>query len=350
LNKAIRYILVLLTALILFGATTAATAQDFYQGKTIRLLVPYPPGGGYDIHTRLLARHLGQHIPGNPKVIVQNMPGGGGLIAPNYMYNVAKQDGTVMTSLGRNIYVDQLIGTSAVKFDLNKVKWIGNDTNDVSVGYMLTDSPYTSIDAIRSAKRPPNIGYSGTGSSYYQFPRLLNAVLDLNIKLIGGYAGTSPIKLAMAGRELDGIVGIAYFSAVSALADELKAGTLKPVIQSGVFDAKSSDFVRHPDLKDVPTVWELTPDPQKRKLIALMNTADVIARPFIAAPNVPEDRVKLLRDGFWAAVTSNAFKKDAKQLFGMLPSPNRGEFTEEFMGKVMASSPEDVAALKKVLK
>ena len=350
MSKAIRYLFVLASIGVLLGAPAGGSAKDFYDGKTLRILVPYPPGGGYDTHSRLLARHLGKHIPGNPKVIVQNMPGGGGLIAPNYLFNVAKQDGTVTSILGRNIYVDQLIGTNGVKFDLTKAKWIGNNTNDVSVGYMLTDSPYKSIDAIRSAKRPPNIGYSGTGSSYFQFPRLMNNVLDLKIKQIGGYRGTSPIKLAMAGGELDGILGIAYFSAVSALADELKSGTLTPVIQSGVWDAKSANFVRHPDLKDVPTVWELTNDPEKRKLITLMNTTDVVARPFIAPPNVPEERVKILREGFWAAVNSEAFKKDAKQLFGMLPSPGRGEFAEEFMGKVMASSPEDVAALKKLLK
>jgi tripartite-type tricarboxylate transporter receptor subunit TctC len=348
MNKRVARVLFLAATFILLGIT-GSPAKEFYQGKIIRILVPYPPGGGYDIHSRLLARHLGAHIPGNPRVIVQNMPGGGGIIAPNYLYNVAKQDGTVISILGRNVYVDQLIGTKGVKFDLTKMRWVGNNTDDTSVGYMLTNSPYTSIEAIRAAKRPPNIGYSGTGSSYYQFPRLLNYALDTNIKLIGGYAGTSPIKLAMARGELDGILGIGYFSAVSALADELKAGTLKPIIQSGVWDPKSSGFVRHPDLADVPTVWELTPDATKRKIIKLMNTADVISRPFIAPPNIPEDRLKLLRDGFWATVTSAAFRKDAKQLFGMFPRPSRGEFTEGYMREVLAASPEDVAALKKLL-
>lgn len=349
MHTATTRVLFLAAAFVLLAAT-AGTAKDFYEGKTIRILVPYPPGGGYDIHSRLVARHLGKHLPGNPNVIVQNMPGGGGLIAPNYLYNVAKQDGTVLSSLGRNIYVDQLIGTEGVKFDLTKVRWIGNETDDTSVGYMMTDTPYTSIEAIRSAERPANIGFSGTGSSYYQFTQLVNYALDTNFKLIGGYAGTSPIKLAMARGELDGIIGIAYFSALGALADEIKAGTLKPVIQSGVWDPASSEFVRHPDLPDVPTVWELTTDPARRQTIKLMNTADVISRPFIAGPNVPDERVKMLQDAFWAAVTSEAFKKDAKQLFGMATRPSTGKFTGEYMSEVLASSPEEVAELKKVLK
>jgi len=349
MNKGMARLLCLAAAFVLLGVTASA-AKDFYEGKTIRILVPYPPGGGYDIHSRLVARHLGQHLPGNPRVIVQNMPGGGGLIAPNYLYNVAKQDGTVLSSLGRNIYVDQMVGTEGVKFDLNKVRWIGNETEDTTLGYMLTNTPYTSIEAIRSAKRPPNIGYSGTGSSYYQFPRLIDYALGTKIKLIGGYAGTSPIKLAMAGGELDGIVGIAYFSALGALTDEINAGTLKAVIQSGVWDAKSAGFVRHPDLPDVPTIWELTTDPAKRKTIKLMNTADVISRPFIAGPNVPEERVKMLRDAFWAAVNSEAFKKDAKQLFGLVTVPSKGEFTEEYMREVLAASPEEVITLQKVVK
>lgn len=334
---------------LVFGGRTTALGEQFYQGKTARILVPYPPGGGYDIHSRLLARHLRRHIPGNPNVIVQNMPGGGGLIAPNYLYHVAKPDGLTISILGASIYADQLAGTEGVKFDLKKFSWIGTTTSEVAVGMMRSDSPYQSVEAIRRAARPPVIGFTGTGSSYYQFTSLLNHTLGLNIRLVGGYLGTAPIKVAVKQGELDGIVGMQYSSALSSVGDWVREGYLTFFIQSGVWDPRTSSFHRHFLLKDVPTVSELA-NPEHKRIIILVNAAQVLGRPFIAPPGVPEDRVKMLRDAFAATVNSAEYKTEAKRIFGMDLEPGRGEALQEFVAEVMAAPAEQIALLKKLLK
>ena len=178
--------LVALLAVNLFLLPAKLFAQSsFYQGKTMRLLIGSSSGGGYDLWARLLARFLGRHIPGNPDIIVQNMPGAASMIASNYTYNIAKPDGLTITSILPAIYFDQLVGRKEVKFDFAKFGWIGSPERNEIVHYMRADSPYQSIEAIRNAKEPPRCGSSGTGTTGHYIPRLLEEVLGAkhNIRL-----------------------------------------------------------------------------------------------------------------------------------------------------------------------
>ncbi len=340
-----------LVGVIVMVVVLIATAQPgvaFTQGKTLRIIVGSSPGGGFDIHARTLARHIVRYLPGSPKAIVQDMPGGSGVRAANYLYNVAKPDGlTILASIP--VHVQQLIGRKAVKYDLKNVRWIGSTTSEVMMSMVRTDSPYKNLDAIKASSKPPNFGYGSAGGISHQFGALLNTTLGLKVHLITGYRGTSRVKLAVEHGELDGFAGTNMTAAFSALRDWLQKNYLTILVQSGYWDPKTSSYKRHPRLKNVPTIWELAA-PEHRRLINLVNAGQVMGRPYIAPPNVPEDRIKILRDAFWTAVNSDKYKKEAKRIFKISLDPVRGEVLEKFMKNAMTVSPQDVALLKKLIK
>ena len=174
----------------LMGSCSWAAAQEakpFYEGKTIQFLVSSGPGATTDISARLVARYLGKHIPGNPGIIVQNMPGGGGLVGANYLYNVAKPDGLTILAVSRANYLDQMVGRPEVKADFRKFSWIGSFNKAPMMAACRTDTPYKSIAAIRAAKVPPRFGQSGTGSISYVFGNLIEKILDLKLKNVTGF-------------------------------------------------------------------------------------------------------------------------------------------------------------------
>ncbi len=274
----------------------AAPAQNnFYQGKTMRIVIGSSTGGGYDLWARLLARYYAKYIPGNPTIVVQNMPGAASIVATNYLYNVAKPDGLTIGAILPAIYFDQLVGRKEAQFDFAKIPWIGSPEQNGILHYMRADSPYKSIDDIRKAKEPPRCGSSGTGTTGYYIPRLLDEVLGTKHTIVSGYPGGAEIDLAVERGEVQCWSPlIATFFGREPYVTWQKKGFVRVVVQFG--------SKRDPRLADVPTIFELmdqhkTPDAGKR-LARVILVAATLGRPIAAAPGTPPDRVKLLRDAY----------------------------------------------------
>jgi len=270
-----RLSLLLATAAVVAAVITHSigTAVAFTEGKTLRIIVGTNPGGGFDTHARVIARHLGKYLPGNPKIIVQNMPGGSGVIAANYLYNVVKPNGlNILASLP--VHVQQLIGRKVVQYDLKNVNWLGSTNGEVMVAMVRNNKQYGNLNAIKTAAKRPNFGYGSKAGLSHQFGALINRTLELNIHLISGYRGTARIKMAVEQGELDGFAGVTMTAAFSSVGDWLSKDVVTIIVQSGVWDPKSSSFKRHPRIKDVPTVLELVA-PKDRTIVNLINTGQV---------------------------------------------------------------------------
>src|SRR5690348_6774926 len=226
---------------------SAAAAQTNFAGKTITIVVGYKPGGGYDATARLMARHLPQHIPGKPTVIVQNMPGGNSIIAANQVYNVAKGDGLTIGTFNRNLPIAQLTGVQGVKFDITKFQWIGSVANETTILAIRDDLPYKTFEDMRKAKEPIVIGSTGPGANTYDFPLLLKDLVGVNLKIVSGYSSSADIMLAVERKEVDGRAG--SYSSIEPFIDRK---LVRPVIR-----ARSSDK----RLQDLPMDESFAPNP-----------------------------------------------------------------------------------------
>lgn len=291
-------------------AATAAT--DFYNGKTMTFIVSFPPGGGYDIYARLLARHLPKYIPGQPGVLVQNMPGAGGIVASNYVAKVAKPDGLTLGVLPRDLYLAQLAGRDELKADFTRMHPLGSLTSDIMTVYMRTDTPYTSVSAIQAAlkegKKLPPVGASGIGGGGYIIKRVTEEVMRTQLfDIVTGYPGGPQIDLAVRKGELLG-AGRSLASVHDRVGDLLAAGTITIIVQTGTADQK-----RSPQLPDVPTLWELARTEDGRALTASYFPSTIAGRPFWLPAGVPMDRVKVLRHAFDQAAADPRLRAEAKK-------------------------------------
>lgn len=268
---------------------------DHFQGKTIRLVVGSSTGGGYDLWARLLAQYYGKYIPGNPAIIVQNMPGAGSLVAANHIYNLAKPDGLTLGAILPALYFDQLVGRKEVQFDWAKFAWIGSPEQNEPLHYMRADSPYQTLEDIRNAKEPPRCGSSGTGTTGHYIPRLLEETLGLKHTIVGGYQGGSEIDLAVERNEVQCWSPlIATFFGREPYISWLKRGFVRVLVQMG--------RKRDPRLADVPTIYELmerhkTPEAGIR-LARVVLTAATLGRPIVAPPTLPPAQLKILRQAY----------------------------------------------------
>jgi len=300
-------------ALILaLSASRADDTADFYRGRQIDLIVGNSPGGGYDVYARLLARHMGQYIPGNPNVVVQNMPGAGGLRAANYIYSVAPKDGSAFGLFARDIALVGLIGGNPnVQFDPRKFTWLGSSSSYVNDGYMLFVRKDAAVQSIEEARRPGSpplvLGGSAEGASGDDVPVLLRDLLGLHIKLIAGYRDSSVLFIAVDRKEVDGrTVGL---SAVRSAHPQWLGpnSDMRVLVQ---FARKT----RLPEFPDVPTARELAPDDRSRALIELAELPYYLSRPFAAPPDVPPARAKVLQTAFLAAQRDRQYLEEAEKL------------------------------------
>jgi len=303
--------------LAVLGHPGAASGQDsvetFYQGRVVNLIVGYGPGGGYDTVGRLVSRHLGRHIPGTPKIVVQNMPGAGSMRAVSYLYSVAPKDGTTIAMFGRDVPLIGLIGNTAnVQFDPRRLVWLGSSSSFAGDAYVLLVRPGAAARSIADARRPggPPLILAGTGegATDSDVPKVLRDALGLNVKQVLGYHDTPSIFLAIERGEVDGRTF--DLSAVKSM----RPAWLKP--ESG-FHAllQFARRTRHPDLPDVPTARELAPDEAARALIEFAETPLMtMARPFAAPPGVPQDRAAALQAAFLATHRDPRFIAEAEQL------------------------------------
>src|SRR5437667_5990629 len=311
--------LVLVIAVLAAGQAPAETPEDFYRGKRLTLTVGYGPGGGYDVFARLLARHIGRFIPGNPQIIVQNMPGAGSLISANYIYSVAPKDGTAFGLFARDMPLLGLMGHNPnVQFDPRKFTWLGSSSNfsdDAYVMIVRTDAPVKSIAEMRRPGGPVMVlGGTADGATGGDVPRILQEALGLNMKLVLGYRDTAAVFLAMERGEVSGRT--TDLSAIqSTRPDWLKPrGGYRLLVQ---FARRT----RHPDDPDVHTARELATTAARRALIEFTETPLLtMARPFAAPPGIPEDRPKALRQAFPAAHHDRQFLDEATKV-GIYISP-----------------------------
>jgi len=309
------------------GALPAvAAAQANFSGKTITIIVGYKPGGGYDATARMLARHLPQHLPGKPTVIVQNMPGGNSIIAANHVYNVAKPDGLTIGTFNRNLPIAQLTRVAGVKFDITKFAWIGSAANETTILAIRDDLPYKSFDDLRKAKEPVVIGSTGPGANTYDFPLLLKDLLGINLKIVSGYSSSADIMLAVERKEVDGRAG--SYSSIQPFIDRK---LVHPVIR-----ARSSDK----RLQQLPLDEDFAPNPRAKAIMALRSAPELIARPYVLPPATPADIVKTMRDAFDATIKDPATLAEAKKTQQDLEF-TPGDEAEKILKEVL-SQPKDI--------
>ena len=321
------------------------SAQEFFKGKTIRLVVGNSAGGAMDDWGRFVAQYLGKHIPGNPDVIVQNMPGAGAIIAANYIYNIAKPDGLTVGVVNPANYIDQLLGSKDVKFDWPKFSWIGSPETVDQVLFIRSDFPYKTLDDLRNAKEPPRCAALARAGLGYLLPRLLEEGLGIKLNMALGYGGGGEMNLAIEKGEVHCRAGtVSAYVGREPTRAWIKNGFVRGLVQSG---AK-----RYPKLPDVPTVYEQmeaykTPDATKRLARVLLSSGE-LGRPFIAPPGMSADRVKVLRDAFTKAMSDPALVADAQKRKWDL-DPLRGEELESTAKEIMVQPPEVIERMKKLL-
>lgn len=342
-----RVLLVLLLASFIFMSFAGqASAKDFYEGKTIRIIVCCSPGGFYDRWARLFSRYMGKYLPGNPDIIVQNMPGAGSLIAANYTYNIAKQDGTAIVMPLSGLYMDQVVGRKEVKFDMAKFQWLGTQEVSHSVLYCRRDAPFKSIeDLIKPTDKPARLGNTGTAGSSYLMGKVLEKTVGANFNFVMGYAGGSEIDLAVERGEVicRGMTIPPHFGREPYLTWH-KKNFVRQLVQTG--------RERDARLKDTPTIYELmdkynTPKPIRNMASVIFANGD-FGRPFAVAPGVPADRVKMLRTAYAKSLQDPKLLAEAKKgRMDVLPSS--GEKVQKLAVRVVGQPPDVVKGVKNIL-
>jgi tripartite-type tricarboxylate transporter receptor subunit TctC len=324
---------------------SALAQEPFYKGKTITIIVGTKAGDVYDLYARLMAQHMPKYIPGNPNIIVQNMPGAASLITANHVYNVAKPDGLTIGAIYNALYFDQLIGRTEVKFDWNKFGWIGSPVTSNHLLYMRADTAYKTMDDVRNAKEPPKCGATGTTSTAYWVPKLLEDVVATKFNIVMGYQAGQDIDLAVErGEVICRAFTITAFFAREPFTTWRKTGFVRVLMQTG----KRRDS----RLTDTPTIYELM-DRYKaseagRRLATLTLAAGDFGRPYVLAPGTPPERLKILREAFAKVVNSPEGKSDAEKKQLEL-DPTSGEEMEALAKEVMSQPPETVERMKKML-
>jgi tripartite-type tricarboxylate transporter receptor subunit TctC len=330
-------------------AAAGARAQgvaDFYKGRQVSLVVGYGTGGGYDVYARLIARHLARHIPGNPTVVVQNMPGAGSLRAVNFLYNTAPKDGTVIATFGRDIPLIGIIGHNPnMRFDPRKLTWLGSSSSYANDAYFLFVRKDAAVNTIAAARTPGGapmvLGGSGEGSTGNDVPGVLREALGLNIKLIAGYPDSNALYLAVDRKEVDGrTVGIS--ATESSHPEWLRPESVVKIL------LQFARVTRHPQFPGVPTARELAPNARSRALIELAELPYRLSRPFAAPPNLPPDRAKALQAAFLAVHTDPLYLDEAARL-KVDVSPIGGEEVLRAIDEIAGAPPDLLDTIRKLL-
>jgi tripartite-type tricarboxylate transporter receptor subunit TctC len=317
-------------------------AEDFFQGKQIKLISGSDAGGGYDAYARLLARHWADFIPGHPTIIVQNMPGASSMKALNEIANNAPKDGTVVAGVQNNIAFEPLLNISGesanAKFDPLKLNWVGASTKDTTIGLVWKDSKVKTIqDAL---KTQINTGASGPATSTSITARIINAALGTRFNVINGYKSQSEMNVAIERGEVDGVIGIQYVSIASTKPNWIADKDINIIVQIG--------NEKHPNMPNVPLLRDLITDAGMKQQIDLAFASLSMGRPFVAPGNMAADRIKLLRDTFMDAFNSQALKDDAAKV-KLEVIPMRGEDVNKLLADAFASPKPVVEKVKAML-
>ncbi len=332
--------------LLLLSSNTNLHAQaPFYQGQTVRIIVGYLAGDAYDLWARIFAQYMGKYMPGNPSFIVQNMTGGGGLIAANYVYGIAKPDGLTLGALGPWIYFDQLAGRKEVQFDWSKFTWIGTPEQTDSILVMRMDSPYKSIEAIRKAAEPPKCGAPGTSTTSYYVPKFLEENIGSKFNIVTGYPGGNEVDLAIERGELHcRTMTISTYFAREPYLTWHKNGFVRPLMQT----PKKRDG-RIPDVQTIHEVMDQYKVSEAgRRLATVLLAPAVFGRPMVAAPGVPPARVKILRDAYHRSLKDPGLLEELKKRRWVVDAIG-GEEMAALAKEVIAQPPEIIERMKKLL-
>jgi tripartite-type tricarboxylate transporter receptor subunit TctC len=315
----------------------AQSAADFYHGKQITLMVGSSPGGGYDAIARVVARHLGRHIPGNPNIIVQNTPGGGSITMSNRIYRAEPQDGTVMGLVQRGVLLAQLLKQPNVQFDITKLNWIGNVSPDTSLVVSWHTAPVKTVQDLLAKEFI--VGGTGSTSDLEASARLLNATIGAKFKIVSGYPGQADVLLAMERGEIQGTADWSWSEIRSRHMDYVKDEKINLILQNALR--------KSPDLPDVPLAMDFIKDDTDRQAASLYFGLKQIARPVLAGPGVPADRLDALRQAFNALKDDADFTADARALG--LDDPTPASDIDAFVKQTTSASPEVVRRLTDIL-
>jgi tripartite-type tricarboxylate transporter receptor subunit TctC len=315
--------------------------SDFYQGKRVSIIVPFGPGGGWDTYARLTARHMGRHIPGRPSFIVQNMPGAGGMVSYNHLFNRVEPDGLTLGMFQTVAVMTQLAGDPAVKFDARRILWVGAFTDRASVCVARAETPFKTIKDVIGSKETMHVGSTGRGDALGTAALLLNEVLGTNFNIISGYKGTADVRGALERGELHGLCGWGWSSVKATGMNLIEEGKLRILLQIGERP--------HPEIpKDVPVITQLVSD-KNRPLLNAYLIPEVVGWNLILPPGVSPERVEMMRGGFNRLMKDPAFLSEAERAkldIAPIPGPVIAKMFEQLFKE---STPEVVARLKKIM-
>jgi tripartite-type tricarboxylate transporter receptor subunit TctC len=310
----------------------AQGVEDFYKGRNIDLYIGYSVGGAYDLYARVIGRHLGAHIAGDPTLVPKNFEGAGSLRLANFLYRVAPQDGSAIGTIGRGIAFDPLLIGQGDAFDAQKFSWIGSANNEVSVCVARSDSGITKFEDLFTKEL--TVGGTGTSADTDQFPRVLNHVLGTHFKIVEGYPGGNDVMLAMERGEVQGRCGWSWSSVKSTHKSWIDDKRMVVLIQLSLS--------KHPELPDVPLVMDFAKTDKQRQILKMVFARNVMGRPYLAPPNLPANRLAALRDSFMATMADKDFLAEAGKT-ELEINPVSGADVEALVKDVYAT-PADVAA------
>jgi len=285
-------------------AAAPASAQNFYAGKTITIYAGYASGSTYDAHARWLARHMKRLVPGEPNMIVQNMPGAGTMTAANHVYNIAPKDGTVIAQVARGMAIEPLMGGQGVRYDPLKINWLGSMASEISVIAVRADTGIKTLDDVK--KRETFMASSGIGTDGHTFPNVLNNLLGTKFKIVLGYNSGKEMALALERKEVEGRGSWSWTSFKREAMDKLNSGEYLLLIQMGVR--------KSPELPNVPLVMDLAQNAEQTQVLELLLAGQGMAWPYFVAPEVPADRVAILRSAFMGVAKDKEALAEADKL------------------------------------
>jgi tripartite-type tricarboxylate transporter receptor subunit TctC len=324
---------------IALAVATPATAQaPSLAGKNVTMLIGFGPGGGYDAWGRVVARHIGRHLPGNPNVVPQNMPGGGSFNAANNIYTIAPKDGTVLGIIARDAALGPLTGAPGARFDPLKISWVGTPTTETNICIATEKAKVKTVKDLFTTELI--IGNTGVGTGTYSYPKALNGMLGTKFKLISGFPSSTDVFLAMERGEVDGICE-SLDSVIGKRPDWIATKKINVLFQGGV--------APNPELKDVPFVVDMARNGGEKQAIEFLYAGQGIGRPFVAPPDLPADRLKMLRDAFNATMKDSDFIADVKKQKLDL-EPEDGEHLATLIKKIYATPKAVVDKIGELIK
>ena len=334
--------MVALVGAMLAACATGAKAADFYAGKQVTMLVGSGTGGGYDAYARLFARYLPKHIPGNPNIIVQNVPAAGSLVAMNTLANSSPRDGLTIGAVQTHIGVEPLMGVtgpaSNAKYDARQMNWLFSASKEVPVVVAWHTTPIKTFKDL--TEREMLVGSSGVATSDGVYPRVMNALLDTKFRIIDGYKDNPQLLMATEAGEIMGRGGWFVSSLMSTQANEVAQGKQKVIVQVAL--------EKHPKFPDVPLVGDFVKDPARREQLSFALSWLPMGRPYVAPPGVPTDRVKILRDAFAAAAKDPELLAEADKM-NLEISQLTGEEVQSLIAKLYETPPAVVEKVRDIM-